>query len=292
MKISSNTRLLGLFGNPSRHSLSPLIQNTFIEHYGMDCAYLVFEPSADTLKKAFFGAMELGFIGLNITMPFKEEIFGLLNSSEGPASFFKAVNTVKFMQHKSIATGYSTDGEGVIKSLEDACFDLEGKSCIVIGAGGAAKSAIYAMLSRPVESVYLFDIDRQKPVLIENLFKSKGKIKIIKDINKIEEKFINSIDLIINCSPAGMKIKGIESGALAVPASWNLKNKAVFDMVYEPLMTPLVKKAENDGAKTIVKGLEMLINQAAYSFYIWFGIMPGQDVIKEIKNNIVKKIWN
>lgn len=236
--------------------------------------------------------MELGFIGLNITMPFKEEIFDLLNSSEGPASFFKAVNTVKFMQHKSIATGYSTDGEGVLKSLEDACFDLEGKSCMVIGAGGAAKSAIYAMLSRPVESVYLFDIDRQKPVLIENLFKSKGKIKIIKDINKIEEKFINSIDLIINCSPAGMKIKGIESGALAVPASWNLKNKAVFDMVYEPLMTPLVKKAENDGAKTIVKGLEMLINQAAYSFYIWFGIMPGQDVIKEIKNNIVKKIWN
>jgi len=291
MKISSNTRLLGLFGNPSRHSLSPLIQNTFIEHYGMDCAYLAFEPSADTLKKAFFGAMELGFIGLNITMPFKEEVFGLLNSSEGPASFFKAVNTVKFIPQKSIATGYSTDGEGVLKSLEDAFFDLEGKRCMVIGAGGAAKSAIYAILSKPVESVYLFDIDRQKSALLESLFKNKGQIKIIKDINKIEEKFTGSIDLIINCSPAGMKIKGIESNALAVPAGWNLKDKAVFDMVYEPLMTPLVKKAENDGAKIIIKGLEMLINQAAYSFYIWFGIMPGQDVIKKVKNNIVDKIW-
>lgn len=288
MEINSGTKILGLFGNPSRHSFSPLIQNSFINHYGIDCVYLAFEPEVESLKPAFFGARDLGFIGLNITMPFKEMICKLLDKTEGPASIFKAVNTVKFLEKDRSSIGFSTDGDGVIKSLEDSGLSWEGKKCMIIGAGGAARSAIYSIINKPVETIYLFDIDINKSEMLLNIFKKHGKINVIKDINNIEKNFYKTIDLLINCSPAGMKINGVESDLLPVPKDWNLKKMTVFDMVYEPLNTPLIKKAESDGSDKIIKGIEMLINQAACSFRIWFDVMPEESLIKKTKDKIIK----
>lgn len=292
MKINSKTRLLGLFGNPSKHSLSPAIQNFFLSEYGQNCVYLSFEPESSNLKVSFNGAKSLSFIGINVTMPFKEDVFKLADMADEAASVFKAVNTVKFLDEEGSnkAVGYSTDGAGVIKSLEDKDFSWNEKRCLVLGAGGAAKSAVYSIFQKPVKEIFVFDILPEKTDYMLELLGNPQKIRPLKRLADIEEE-LNGIDLIINCTPAGMDTGNIENiNLLAVPDHWNLKDKYVFDMVYKPFNTRLIKKAEREGAAEIIPGIEMLINQAAFSFKIWFDIMPDERLLKEIKDELVK-LW-
>jgi shikimate dehydrogenase len=289
MKIDSKTGLLGLFGNPSRHSLSPVIQNFFLSEYGKNCVYLSFEPDSINLKDSFAGAKNLKFVGINVTMPFKEEVFKLVDTTDEAASVFKAVNTVRFLpEDNNKAIGYSTDGDGVIKSLEDRKFLWKEKKCLVLGAGGAAKSAVYSIIRKPVEEVFVFDILPEKT---EQLFELLGKPQKVSPLRSLAdiEKRLNKIDLVINCTPAGMDMGNIENvNLLAVPDHWSLKDKFVFDMVYKPFNTKLIKKARSDGAAEVIPGIDMLINQAAFSFKIWFEIMPQESLLKEIKDELVK----
>ena len=148
--IDSKTGLLGLFGNPSRHSLSPIIQNHLLKYYGLNYVYLSFEPETEKLGEAFKGAVDLGFHGLNVTMPFKEKIIGLLDKTSGNASIIDAVNTIKIFHDISSSEGFNTDGDGVIKSLDDKGFNRwDDAECLILGAGGAARSAIFSILSKP-----------------------------------------------------------------------------------------------------------------------------------------------
>jgi len=291
MKINSKTGMLGLFGNPSRHSLSPIIQNFFLSEYGKNCVYLSFEPCSINLKEAFTGAKNLSFVGLNVTMPFKEDVFKLVDTADEAATVFRAVNTVRFLpEDNNTAIGYSTDGTGVIKSLEDKKFLWKGKKCLVLGAGGAAKSAVYSILQKPAEEIFVFDILPGKTDYLCELLGRPKKIKPLKSLADIEER-LNEIDLIINCTPAGMDTGSIDNINLpAVPGHWCLKDKFVFDMVYKPFNTKLIKKARADGAAEVIPGIEMLINQAAFSFKIWFEIMPEERLLKKIKDELVK-LW-
>ena len=325
MAIDSETRLLGLFGNPARHSLSPLIQNHFLQSYNTNAVYVSFEPSKDNLEAAFYGAKNLDFIGLNITMPFKEQVYGMLDSAEDGAKITNSVNTVRFNINTGSAEGYSTDGMGLIQSLEDKNFSWEGKTCFMIGAGGAAKSAVFSLFSKPLKKIYLYDIEynrslyllntitanilkmqdekqglvKKKSTKAEKIYTEKAaqmldeidnKIVVLTYLNEIEKE-LGSIDLIINCTPVGMDDgRPGSAGKCPIPSTWNLGGKYIFDMVYKPVETMLVKKAQNDGADAIIRGTDMLINQAAYSFKIWFDIMPSAKIIGEVKNIVKEKI--
>ncbi len=290
MKIDSKTGILGLFGNPSRHSLSPIIQNFFLSEYGKNCVYLSFEPGSINLKESFTGAKNLRFVGLNVTMPFKEDVFKLVDSADEAATVFRAVNTVRFLPDNNKAIGYSTDGAGVIKSLEDKKFLWKGKKCLLLGAGGAAKSAAYSILQKPSEEIFVFDLLPEKTDQLFELLGKPKKIKPLKNLTDIDER-LNEIDLIINCTPAGMNTGNIDNTDLpAVPDHWSLKDKFVFDMVYKPFNTKLIEKARSDGAAEVIPGIEMLINQAAFSFKIWFETMPEERFLKEIKNELVKSL--
>jgi shikimate dehydrogenase len=290
MKIDSKTGLLGLFGNPSRHSLSPVIQNFFLSEYNKNCVYLAFEPDSINLKDYFTGAKNLRFAGINVTMPFKEDVFKLVDAADEAASVFRAVNTVRFLpEDNNKAVGYSTDGAGVIKSLEDKKFLWKEKKCLVLGAGGAAKSAVYSILQKPVEVVFIFDILPGKTDYLFEILGKPQKLRPLKSLADIEER-LNEIDLIINCTPAGMDTGNIDNINLpAVPGYWSLKDKFVFDMVYKPFNTKLIEKARADGAAEVIPGIDMLINQAAFSFKIWFEIMPQERLLKEIKDELVKE---
>jgi len=336
MIINSGTRMLGLFGNPARHSLSPLIQNHFLRSYNINAVYASFEPAIDSLEAAFFGAKNLDFIGLNITMPFKEQVYSLLDRAADGAKITNSVNTVKFGE--GIAEGFSTDGDGLIKSLDEKSFSWQGKTCFVLGAGGAAKSAVFSLFSKPLKKIYLYDIDYNRSICLLNTMtanmlrmqdEKQGLVKkqkkgrdvqygkknksskaekiytekaagIIDEIdNKIIvityldeiEKELGSIDLIINCTPAGMDDGTPGSKEKCpVPGTWDLGGKYIFDMVYKPVATVLIKKAQSDGAAAIIYGTDMLINQAAYSFKIWFDIMPSARILGEVKNIVKEKI--
>lgn len=291
--ISSSTRIIALIGNPIRHSLSPKIQNYFISKYSKDAVYLAFEFKHENLKEAFNGAKKLGFIGLNVTMPYKEEVFKLIDRLDTVSSIIKSVNTVKFNQKDGTSMGFNTDVGGFIKSLDDKKFKWAGKQCLVIGAGGSARSSIYGILTKQVKKIYVYDKIKEKGAEIINNFKIIGseKIEVLNSINDIGTK-VEEIDLIANCTPMGMDIESYKN-MLPVPVGWNLRGKFVFDMVYKPVETEFLKKAKREGA-IVISGIDMLVNQAALSFKVWFDIIPQTDYIKNmildnIGNNLIVK---
>lgn len=291
--ISSSTRIIALIGNPVRHSLSPKIQNYFISKYSKDAVYVAFEFKRENLKEAFNGAKKLGFMGLNVTMPYKEEVFKLIDRLDTISSIIKSVNTVKFDQEDGISVGFNTDVEGFLKSLDEKKFKWTGKQCLVIGAGGAARSAIYGTLTKQVKKIYVYDKIKEKGAEIINNFKIIGseKMEVLTSINDINSK-VEDIDLIVNCTPMGMDIESYKN-MLPIPGNWNLKGKYVFDMVYKPVETRFLKKAKKEGA-TVINGIDLLVNQAALSFKVWFDIIPQTDYIKNmvldnIENNLIIK---
>jgi len=282
----SNTRLLGLFGNPARHSLSPKIQNYFISQYNKNSSYVVFEPTVNNLEQAFIGTRNLEFIGLNVTMPFKEKIFNLVDQTDKVASFIKTVNTVKFIQDKvssgSISIGYNTDVSGFIKSLDDEKFRWTDEKCLIVGAGGVAKSTVYGLSQKKVGKIFIYDIISGKALELVNIFSKTSSIKVIENLDELNSE-IADIGLIVNCSPAGMNLESKKElkKLLPVPSKWNLKGKFIFEMVYNPGETKFIQKGRKEGA-TVVTGIDMLINQAAQSFKIWFNILPDTNEIKKI----------
>ena len=256
----SNTKLLGLFGNPARHSLSPKIQNYFISQYKKNSLYVVFEPTENNLEQAFIGTRNLEFIGLNVTMPFKEKVFNLVDQTDKVASFIKAVNTVKFIQDKvssgSISIGYNTDVPGFIRSLDNEKFQWIDKKCLVVGAGGVAKSTVYGLNQKKVSKIFIYDIIPGKALELVNILSKISSIEVIENLDELNSE-IAGIDLIVNCSPAGMNLeskKGLKK-LLPVPSRWNLKGKFIFEMVYNPVETKFIQKGRQEGA-TVVTGID------------------------------------
>ncbi|MCE5329607.1 shikimate dehydrogenase [bacterium] len=285
-KINGSTDLFALFGYPAKHSLSPFIHNHFFDKYNLNSVYLSFEIMPADFKDAFWGAKKMGFSGLNLTMPFKENVLNYLDELDEDAEFIKSVNTVKFGENKT--KGFNTDINGFIKSLDDADFKASGSGCLVIGAGGVAKSSVYALLKMNVGKIFLYDINIKKAQEIKSIYDKKisDKIFILNNLNSVSLKEIN---LIANCTPAGMNLKNIDNNVniSPLPEKWNLENKFIFEMVYDPIFTPLVRKSLHDGAK-VISGLDMLLNQAAYAFEIWKGFFPDLKYLKKHFKNSVK----
>ncbi len=170
--ISSKTKLLALIGYPARHSLSPFIQNIFLKDNNIDALYLTFEFPEDMLINAFNGARDLGIYGLNITMPYKEKIYQMADDKDDSSRITGSVNTIRFDSSKNgiKANGFNTDIDGFTVSLKEAGQDLENKECLIIGAGGAARSAVYAFLSKKAKKVYIYNRTHEKAEKIKQLF--------------------------------------------------------------------------------------------------------------------------
>jgi shikimate dehydrogenase len=284
--IGPETKILALIGNPVKHSLSPRIQNYFIKKYSLDAVYVAFEVKDRNLRETFTGAKKLGFMGLNVTMPYKYEVFNLVDRSDKFAKSTKSVNTIKFDSEMETSIGFNTDVGGFLESLDKKNYNIEGKNCLVIGAGGAARSVIYGMILRKVKKIWVYNRTEERIEEVKKIFKDTGSnmIEGLSDIHKLDSD-IDDVSLIVNCTPMGMYMESYRN-VMPVPESWNLKGKLVFDIVYNPSETILIKKAARDGAD-VIGGIDMLINQAALSFETWFGIMPEADCIKDIKGDIL-----
>ena len=283
--ISGHTELYALVGYPAKHSLSPFIHNYFFKKYNLDAVYLSFEVLPEDFKTALLGSSKLGFSGINLTMPFKEDSIKYIDKLDKNASASGSVNTIKFNKQPGSIEGFNTDISGFIKSLNDHGFDYGKSKCLVIGAGGSAKSIVYALLENKAERIYIHNRNSVKASEIKFLFdKTPGKIIVVEDLKQAP---VSEINLIINCTPIGMKQNlPKENTLIPVPFGWNLKNKFVFEMVYNPVVTPFIKKALIDGAE-VIYGTEILLNQAAFSFEIWTGIFPDLTYLKRHFKNFI-----
>ncbi len=265
--ITAKTKITGLIGYPLGHTLSPLMHNTGFKQLGIDYRYIVMPVQPHLLKDAVRGVKALGFAGINVTVPHKENVIPLLDEINEEAGFIGAVNTV--LNREGSLIGFNTDGRGFMKSIKEAGIDLKGKKVFIVGAGGVSRAVSY-YLSKEVERLGLFDIDKDKlDVLVKDL-------KNIRD-NVYSEITINSIadsDIVINATPLGMK----DTDLLPLDVSKLNNKKIVIDMIYWD--TPLLKKADAMGCK-VLNGLGMLFWQGVAAFEIWTGAEAPVDVMRK-----------
>jgi shikimate dehydrogenase len=282
MRVDSSTELYGIFGHPVKHSFSPAMHNAAFNKLDINSVYLAFDIFPDNLELAVNSIKQLNIKGINVTIPHKQEIIKYLDEISEEAKYTGAVNTVK--NTNGYLYGHNTDVGGFLKALE-VDLDLIGftdKSAVLIGAGGAARAVLSALCMKNIKSINIFNRSVDKASSLSEYFKRQfSNVNIehykLSDNGKLNESLSKS-DLIINSTSGGMH--GHESLDLSLQ---NLKhNSYVYDLVYNPRETDLVKHARTLGHKASA-GLSMLLYQGAESFEVWTGL---QAPIMEMKNAI------
>tara|TARA_Y100000389_G_scaffold202141_1_gene246655 strand:+ start:27 stop:860 length:834 start_codon:yes stop_codon:yes gene_type:complete len=266
-------RLVGIVGNPLIQSMSPILHNYWLNKYKINSSYVTFPLNNLSNIKASIKTLNL--VGLNITIPYKKKIINHLDSIEKKASELKAVNTV--LNKKGKLIGFNTDIEGFGRGLEKKNNWVKTKPVYVFGAGGAAEAIVSFIYSTGSKDITIINrtIDKAKKIA--------KRYKGVKFADKVKKENFVEAGLLINTTSLGM----IGYPNLNIDLKGVNKKAIVYDIVYNPIETNLIKKAQKEGLKYIT-GIDMFIEQAIRSFEIWFDITPKID--KNILNTLKKKI--
>ncbi|MCM1985500.1 shikimate dehydrogenase [Methanococcoides seepicolus] len=258
-------KVFAVLGNPIEHSLSPIMHNSAFEALDMDCTYHAFRVEKNNLEDALQGAKAMGFGGLNLTVPLKETALSFVDA-DPLAAKIGAINTIDF---KDGIKGYNTDGIGAKRTIEDEGVEIKDKNVLILGAGGAARAIAFTF----AEAGAMVNIANRTP---ERAMQLAAEIGDARGYGlDIVDKGLDEIDIIINTTTVGL---GNSNGTL-VSAEQMHSDLAVFDIVYNPLMTKLLQEAETAGARPIT-GIMMLVYQGAEAFRIWTGREPPIEIMK------------
>lgn len=256
-------KIYGLVGFPVKHSLSPAMHNAAFAALKINAEYKLFELKPQELEGFFKAAAKNNIFGLNVTVPYKEQVIPFLSKLSEAAKLTGAVNTVKVSD--AGLEGFNTDGEGFIKHLKEGLrFDPAGKAIALIGAGGAAKAVSVYLCRENPQYLSIFDVDKEKSVNLSRHLKENFQNLDIKAVDSIQGLNIGASDLLINATPIGMK----EQDPCLVDEKLIHSGLLVYDLIYNPKETRLLKTAELKGAKT-ANGLGMLLYQGAAAFEVW-----------------------
>ena len=277
--ISENAvYLAGVIGNPIAHSKSPKLHNYWLSKYKINGFYIPFSVTNDKLETSIKSLIELGFSGVNITIPHKTSVLSFADSITDRAALIGAANTLYFSKSGKIHAD-NTDGYGFIQNIVDEIpdYDFYDKTALIYGAGGSARAIASALLSNGVKEVGITNRTRSKAQIIsENL---GAKVSVV-DWRAAPDT-ITKVDIIINATSMGM----VGQPDFSQPISRAKKTALVVDIVYNPLITGLMKEAKKLKLKT-VGGIGMLINQAVPGFEHWFQKKPQVD--EEIRRFIIE----
>jgi shikimate dehydrogenase len=272
MNISGTTKVVGLFGYPVEHSLSPAMHNAAFGQMNLDYCYVTFPVHPDSLGKAVEGIRALSLGGVNVTVPHKEKVMAFLDEINEEAQFIGAVNTIK--NDAGMLTGFNTDGRGFMQSLSEAGIDLKDRKVLIIGTGGAARAIGY-YLCQEASIVQLFDVEALKAeALAKHLNGVRQNAGTIDAASMKSKEFMAGIDIIINATPLGLK----HGDPSPVDMSLIKREHVVCDLIYKE--TPILRAAAEKGCKTM-NGLGMLLWQGVIAFEIWTGVRPPVEVMKD-----------
>lgn len=270
-------RVFGVFGDPIAHSLSPAMHNAVFSALGMDCIYHAFRVKPEKLEKAILGAEAMGFGGLNLTVPLKETALKLDYIKPDPlAEKIGAVNTIVFGKNGEIK-GYNTDGLGAKKALQNAAVEIKGSKIVVAGAGGAARAIAFQLAADGAEITIVNRTEGRAIELAKDISAAALSGDVMgRGLSGLKD-LLQDTDVLINTTTLGMHPNIDTSIAAAEDLHPGL---TVFDIVYNPLETRLLKEAKASGAKT-VSGVLMLVYQGAEAFRLWTGIEPPVELMKK-----------
>lgn len=284
-RVTGKTRVLGVIAHPVGHSLSPPMHNSALEALGLDYIYVAFDVLPDYVGPAVEAVRALGIVGINVTIPHKEAVIEFLDEISPEARAIGSVNTIT--NDGGILRGESTDGPGFIRSLECAGVDPCGEEVVVLGAGGSAKAIVYALAERGA-SVTVFNRTRLRAEALAEMVNCLVKPDAVK-VGRLDGEelawAVGGAGILVNTTSIGMYPN---SEGVPCPVDLLHAGLLVYDIVYNPLETELLKAAKRAGAKTL-SGIKMLVHQGAIAFERWTGVEPPLDIMeKELLRNLWK----
>jgi len=274
MNIKGSTNIVGLIGHPVEHSFSPPMHNAAFEELGMDWAYVAFDVDPNNLKLAIDGAKSLNIKGFNVTIPHKINVMDYLDEIDEVAGLIGAVNTIDFSSMK----GYNTDGIGAVKAIEEVT-SIKNSNVVVAGAGGASRAISFYIVKYGADSLTILNRNIQKAQDLAGDVEGSDFIDEVgaDSISNINS-YLDDADILIDTTPLGMH-PHIDDEPVAIANNMH-EDLTVFDAVYNPNETVLLKEAIKAGAKPVY-GIKMLLYQGAESFEIWTGKKAPVDVMEE-----------
>jgi len=276
--ISPTTRICAVIGNPVGHSLSPALHNAAFDELGLDFVYVAFR--VEDLKAALAGMRALeNFRGMSVTIPHKIEAMRHVDEIAAEDRHIGSINTIINEQGRLIGLG--TDGPGALKALVDAGVAIDGRSVLMLGAGGAARAVAFTLaLKTGLAKLTILDVNEELLAGLATDLEAGSPARIESEAltDASVTRAMAHADLIINCTPIGMHPK---EGVSLVPIDSFRPGQAVFDVVYTPLETKLLADARSRGLKTI-SGVEMFINQAVLQFRQFTGVDAPVEVMRRV----------
>lgn len=277
------TNKVGIIGWPLDHSLSPVMHNAAFAALGMNWHYELMAIPPDILRLGLREPQRHGFVGINVTIPHKEKVMAFVRP-DARARAIGAVNTIDLRDNSAT----NTDVVGLVEDLKALGVILRGARTLVLGAGGAARAAVYGLVLEGARVTVVNRTMERAQVMLAGLTLSSGikdvRVMTLDDAADIESG--GAIDLIVNCTSAGMWPQVDESPWISgVPFP---RRAVVYDMIYRPEVTMLMRQAEAAGGRAI-GGLGMLVRQGAESFRLWTGVMPPAEVMFEAAQTALRK---
>ncbi|MGB2813800.1 MAG: shikimate dehydrogenase [Dehalococcoidales bacterium] len=275
-QITGKTRICGIIGDPVEHSMSPVMHNAAFEALGLDYAYLSFHVRGEELKEAINGMRALNIAGLNVTIPHKMAVTPFLDKLDPLAERMGAVNTITNENGK--LAGYNTDASGFLQALRSQGVEPDGKSIVMLGAGGAAKGISFILAGTGASLVILNrTLSRAEELAskVAQYYHQKIEAMTLNEANL--KRAFERADVLVNTTSVGM-VPDVDR--TPVPGKLLNSRLAVSDIVYNPLETRLLREAKAAGARTI-NGLDMLVWQGALAFEKWTGQEAPFEVMRQ-----------
>lgn len=266
---------VGIFGYPIAHSISPVFQQAAFTDLGIRATYESWLVSSDQLEGKINSLRHSDYFGVNVTIPHKVQSINYVDEVDLWAQKVGSINTI--VNRRGKLFGFNTDGYGFLKALQvEANYHPKEKNVLVIGAGGAARAAVHALVEEGAD-VVIANRTIEKAFGIANEFENEHLVQVVDRSGKYFQRALDNASLIVNCTPMGMKGGQFQNDS-PLDSSQIRENVLVYDMVYNPIFTPFLKQAKISGAETI-SGLSMLVFQGAESFKLWTGKTPSISVM-------------
>ena len=269
--LTGHTRIVGIIGDPIEHSRSPQMHNAAFAKAGLDYVYVPFHVHPDDLADAIAGFKALNVVGINVTLPHKQAVIPYLTSISREAELVGAVNTLTFVDDG--IHGDNTDAPGVLRALEEEG-DMSvpvGQEVVVLGAGGSARAVVVALALGGVASITIANRTVERAVSLAEEMQQKTNI-LMHGMGLTDARLPDAVSrcmLLINTATASMD----PTQPLLVSADWLQSHTIVYDIVYTPPVTPLMKAASERRCPTL-GGIGMLVHQGAIAFEKWTGVTP------------------
>jgi len=270
----------GFFGYPVEHSFSPVMHNAAFSFLGLDFIYVPYCVAPEELESAAKAVISLGMVGVNITIPHKEKVCRYLDQITPGAKIAGAINTI--VNNKGKLYGYNTDGAGFLRSLkEEANLLPAGKTVLIIGAGGAARSIAVELAMSGARLITIVNRKPERALALARLLTGQTSIKqaeIAKTGTEVKES-VKKADLIIQATPLGMYPN--EDVCIDFPFEYLQPGQVVCDLVYNPIVTKFMENARLAGGVKAINGIGMLLYQGVLAFEYWTGVQAPVEIMRK-----------